>query len=430
MRITPYGASRTVTGSCHLLEGGGARVLLDCGMYQGAEEERNLEAFGFDPKGLDAVLVSHAHLDHVGRLPKLFREGYQGPVYATQATILLMEIILEDALKLMEEPFFEARDLERLYAHLRPLEYQEALRIKGLELRLQVAGHLPGSAFIVAEGEGRRFVYSGDLGNREKVVLPDPEPPPQADLVLSEGTYGDRPHRPFRATVEEFLGILDQTLSRGGKVYIPSFAVERAQEVLFHLFENQTRLPRAPVYLDSPMANRVSALYPRLLPYFSPEVQAYFHQGENPFEPRGLYHVESVEESKKLNRAEGPMVILAGSGMLSGGRILHHLKHGLSDPRNAVVFVGYQPRGGLGERIIRKEPVRILGEVLEVRAEVHTLGGFSGHAGQDELLDWLQDQSRVLLVHGEEEKLLELSRLLALRKQEAGLGNWGQGEGV
>ncbi len=399
-------------------------------MYQGTEEERNLEAFGFDPKGLDAVLVSHAHLDHVGRLPKLFREGYQGPVYATRATILLMEIILEDALKLMEEPFFEARDLERLYAHLRPLEYQEALRIKGLELRLQVAGHLPGSAFIVAEGEGRRFVYSGDLGNREKVVLPDPEPPPQADLVLSEGTYGDRPHRPFRATVEEFLGILDQTLSRGGKVYIPTFAVERAQEVLFHLFENQTRLPRAPVYLDSPMASRVSALYPRLFPYFSPEVQAYFQKGVNPFEPRGIHHVESVEESKKLNRAEGPMVILAGSGMLSGGRILHHLKHGLSDPRNAVVFVGYQPRGGLGERIIRKEPVRILGEVLEVRAEVHTLGGFSGHAGQDELLDWLQDQSRVLLVHGEEEKLLELSRLLALRKQEAGLGNWGQGEGV
>ena len=430
MRITPYGASRTVTGSCHLLEEGGARVLLDCGMYQGAEEERNLEAFGFDPKRLDAVLVSHAHLDHVGRLPKLFREGYAGPVYATRATHLLMEIILEDVLKVMEEPFFEAEDLERLYAHLRPLEYGESLQIRGLEVRFQNAGHLPGSAFIVAEGEGRRLVYSGDLGNREKVVLPDPESPPQADLVLSEGTYGDRPHRSFQDTVEEFLEILDQTLSRGGKVYIPTFAVERAQDILFHLFENQHRLPRAPIYLDSPMASRVSALYPRLFPYFSPEVQAYFQKGVNPFEPRGIHHVENVEESKKLNWAEGPTVILAGSGMLSGGRILHHLKHGLSEPKNAVVFVGYQPRGGLGERIIRKEPVHTLGETLQVRAEVHTLGGFSGHAGQDELLDWLKGQPRVLLVHGEEEKLLKLGKLLASKGQEVALGSFGQKEEV
>jgi metallo-beta-lactamase family protein len=430
MRITPYGASRTVTGSAHLLEGAGARVLLDCGMYQGEKEEKNLEPFGFDPRSLDAVLVTHAHLDHVGRLPRLFREGYRGPVYATRATLLLMEVILEDALKVTEEAFFEEKDLKELYAHLQPLEYKEPLRVRGLELQLWNAGHLPGSGFVVAEGEGRRFVFSGDLGNRQKVVLPDPEPPPQADLVLSEGTYGDRPHRSFQATVEEFLEILDRTLSRGGKVYIPTFAVERAQEILFHLFENQDRLVRAPIYLDSPMANRVSALYPRLLPYLSLEVQAYFRKGVNPFEPRGLRHVESAEESKRLNRAEGPMVVLAGSGMLFGGRILHHLKHGLSDPKNAVVFVGYQPRGGLGERIIRKEPVRILGEVLEVRAEVHTLGGFSGHAGQDELLDWLKDQPRVLLVHGEEEKLLKLGQLLALRGQEVGLGGWGAKEEV
>ena len=428
MRIVPFGAAREVTGSCHLLWAEGRRVLLDCGMFQGKEEEKNHAPFGFDPKGVEAVVLSHAHLDHVGRLPRLFREGFRGPVYATKATLLLMRIVLEDALKVMERPFFEEEDVEEVFRHAKPLEYGEWLRLGDLTLSLSQAGHLPGSAFVVAQGEGKTFVYSGDLGNREKVVLPDASLPPRADLVLSEGTYGDRPHRSFAATVEEFLEILDRVLSRGGKVFIPSFAVERAQEILFLLYENGHRLPKAPILLDSPMAGRVLELYPRLVPYFSEEVQAYFLQGKNPFRPRALRVVESAEESKALAQEAGPMVVIAGSGMLSGGRILHHLKHGLSDPRNALVFVGYQPRGGLGAEIIaRPERVRILGQEVPLRAEVHTLGGFSGHAGQDELLDWLEGQPRVLLVHGEEDKLLALGKLLALRGQEVGLGSFGEG---
>jgi len=403
-------------------------VLLDCGMFQGRGEARNPEPFGFNPKEVEAVVLTHAHLDHVGRLPKLFREGFRGPVYATRATALLMRIVLEDALKVMEEPFFTQEDVEAALEHVRPLEYGDWLRLGDLTLSLGQAGHLPGSAFVVAQGEGKTLVYSGDLGNREKVVLPDPSPPPKADLVLCEGTYGDRPHRPYRETVTEFLGILERTLVQGGKVLIPSFAVERAQEILYILFENGHRLPKAPIFLDSPMAERVLALYPRLVRYFSEEVQAHFLAGRNPFRPQNLEGVESAEASKALSRTPGPMVVIAGSGMLSGGRILHHLKHGLKDPQNALVFVGYQPRGGLGAEIIaRPERVRILGEEVPLRASVHTLGGFSGHAGQDELLSWLEGQRRVVLVHGEEEKLLELGKLLALRGQEVSLATWGEG---
>jgi metallo-beta-lactamase family protein len=428
MRIVPFGAAREVTGSCHLLLAEGRRVLLDCGMFQGKEEGKNLEPFGFDPQEVEAVVLTHAHLDHVGRLPRLFREGFRGPVYATKATALLMRIVLEDALRVMEEPFFAQEDVEAALEHVEPLEYGVWLRLGDLTLSLGQAGHLPGSGFVVAHGEGKTLVYSGDLGNRDKVVLPDPSPPPKADLVLSEGTYGDRPHRPYRETVAEFLAILERTLGQGGKVYIPSFAVERAQEILYILYENGHRLPKAPIFLDSPMAGRVLDLYPRLVRYFSEEVQAHFLEGRNPFRPKNLEVVESTEASKALNRAPGPMVVIAGSGMLSGGRILHHLKHGLKDPQNALVFVGYQPRGGLGAEIIaRPERVRILGEEVPLRASVHTLGGFSGHAGQDELLSWLEGQRRVVLVHGEEEKLLELGKLLALRGQEVSLATWGEG---
>lgn len=355
MRIVPFGAAREVTGSAHLLLAGGRRVLLDCGMFQGKEEARNHAPFGFDPKEVDAVLLTHAHLDHVGRLPKLFREGYRGPVYATRATVLLMEIVLEDALKVMDEPFFGPEDVEEALGHLRPLEYGEWLRLGALSLAFGQAGHLPGSAFVVAQGEGRTLVYSGDLGNREKDVLPDPSLPPLADLVLAEGTYGDRPHRPYRETVREFLEILEKTLSQGGKVLIPTFAVERAQEILYVLYTHGHRLPRAPIYLDSPMAGRVLSLYPRLVRYFSEEVQAHFLQEEPlpPCGPRGGGAHRGLQGPKPRPRPHGGP---RGKRDARGGRILHHLKHGLSDPRNALVFVGYQPQGGLGAEIIARPP--------------------------------------------------------------------------
>ncbi len=434
--FTPFGAARTVTGSCHLLSYRGYRLLLECGAYQGEAEPRNYTPFGFDPTRVNAVIVTHAHLDHIGRLPRLVRAGYRGPVYATPPTLKLLRPILEDALKVMREeaerakrkhlpipePLWDEEDLAELYRRLTPLSYYRPRPFGPFTVELQNAGHLPGSAFAVVEVAGRRLVFSGDLGNRRKEVLPDPDYPPHANLVVSEGTYGDRPHKPLAATLDEFALWVAETLSRGGKVVIPSFALERTQEILYYLreFEEKGRIPVAPVFVDSPLASRVSALFEEVREAFSLKVQTLYRQGRDPFRPRRLRYTVSVEESKALNELEGPATIIAGSGMLTGGRILHHLRHQLPNPKNTLLFVGYQPRGGLGRRILEGARVlRIHGHEVPVRARVASLGGFSGHAGLDELLDWLAGEPRILLVHGEPDKLAALKARLGARGQEA-----------
>ena len=441
--FVPYGAAGTVTGSCHLLAYKGYRLLLDCGAYQGEAEPRNYTPFGFDPARIHAVVVSHAHLDHIGRLPRLVREGFRGKVYATSPTLKLLRPILEDALKVMREEAARAKkkglpvpellwdedDLAELYRRLVPFAYYERRPFGPFHVELQNAGHLPGSAFVVAEVAGRRLVFSGDLGNRRKEVLPDPDYPPRANLTVSEGTYGDRPHKPLEATLDEFALTVARTLGRGGKLIVPSFALERTQEILYYLreFEEDGRVPIAPVFVDSPLASRVSAVFEEVKTAFSLKVQTLFRRGIDPFRPRKLRYTESVEESKRLNDLKGPATIIAGSGMLTGGRILHHLRHHLPNPKNTVLFVGYQPRGGLGRRIIEGAPtVRIYGHEVPVRAEVRTLGGFSGHAGQDELLDWLKAEPSVLLVHGEPDKLEALAGLLRAAGQRARIAAWGR----
>ncbi|AWR86971.1 MBL fold metallo-hydrolase [Meiothermus taiwanensis] len=443
MRITPFGAAQTVTGSCHLVEHQNYRLLLDCGAYQGSDEERNEEPFGFDPRTVDAVLISHAHNDHIGRLPLLIRQGFAGRVYVTEPTRLILPVILEDALKLMQEererlerkgrevpplPWNES-DLAELYTRLEEVAYYQTQSLGPFRYRLRDAGHLPGSAFIQLEAAGRSLIFSGDLGHRRKDVLVDPDYPAMVDLVLCEGTYGDRSHRPFAATLEEFSDILSNVLSQNGKVFIPSFALERTQEVLFYIRELEQReaIPSVPVFVDSPLACKISEIYPKVRDFFSSEVQHLYAQGLDPFRPRRLEYTHSVEESKALNLMQGPMIVIAGNGMLSGGRILHHLRHGLPDGRNAVIITGYQPRGGLGELLINQaETVRIFGETVQVRARTHTLGGFSGHAGRDELLDWLESEQRIVLVHGEAEKLQMLGQVLRERGKNAFLGEWGK----
>lgn len=443
MRITPFGAAQTVTGSCHLVEHQNYRLLLDCGAYQGADEERNEGPFGFDPRTVDAVLISHAHSDHIGRLPMLIRQGFAGRVYVTEPTRLILPVILEDALKLMQEErerlvrkgreasplSWNESDLAELYTRLEVVTYYQIQSLGPFSYRLRDAGHLPGSAFIQLEAAGRSLIFSGDLGHRRKDVLVDPDYPAMVDLVLCEGTYGDRAHRPFAATLEEFSGILSGVLSQNGKVFIPSFALERTQEVLFYIRELEQRgaIPSVPVFVDSPMASKISEIYPKVRDFFSGEVQHLYAQGLDPFRPQRLEYTHSVEESKALNLMQGPMVVIAGNGMLSGGRILHHLRHGLPDSKNAVIITGYQPRGGLGELLINgAETVRIFGETVQVRARTHTLGGFSGHAGRDELLDWLDGEQRVALVHGEVEKLQALGQALRERGKVAFLGEWGK----
>ena len=442
MRLTPYGAAGTVTGSCHLVEEQGYRLLLDCGAYQGSDEEKNGLPFGFDPKTVDAVVLSHAHIDHIGRLPMLVRQGYPGKVYATEPTLLFLPVLLQDSLKLMEEererlkrkgkevpplPWDES-DLNELMGRLEALPFHQTRVFGPLSVRLDHAGHLPGSGFIRVDSKDRRLVFSGDLGHKHKDVLPDPEYPPAAQLTLSEGTYGDRNHRPFEETLKEFAEVLKKTFSKRGKVFIPSFALERTQEILYYIreMEEKKALPVVPVYVDSPMADRISDIYPKVKEYFSPEARALYAKGTDPFSTARLDYTKSVEESKALNELDGPLVIIAGSGMISGGRILHHLRHGLPSPNNALVVVGYQPRGGIGARLIEgADEIHIMGRAIPVRARTHTLGGFSGHAGQDELLDWNKDQTKVALVHGELEKLHALGKLLSERGKKTWVAQWG-----
>lgn len=443
MRVTPYGAAQTVTGSCHLLEEEGYKLLLDCGAYQGAEDDRNAGPFGFEPGMVDAVVISHAHNDHIGRLPILVRRGYRGKVYLSEPTAKFLPVILEDSLRLMTEelerlerkgkpappPLWDENDLNELYRRLEPVPLYQDLAFGPLTVRLRGAGHLPGSAFIDVRSADQHFVFSGDLGHRRKEVLPDPDYPASADLVFCEGTYGDRPHRPFAETIAEFTEILNTHLGQGGKVFIPSFALERTQEVLFYLreLEAQNAIPSVPVYVDSPMADKISEIYPSVKSYFSTEVQALFNQGLDPFGPRQYHHTGSVDDSKALNRLSGPLIIIAGNGMLSGGRILHHLALGLPEAKNAVVITGYQPRGGLGQLLIEGVPsVKIFGERVPVRAKTYTLGGFSGHAGQDELLDWLGGEHRIALVHGEPDKLQALQAALRQQGKEVQVAEWGK----
>lgn len=443
MQVTPYGASRTVTGSCHLVESESSRVLLDCGMYQGAEEDRNADRMGFDPRTLDAVVISHAHLDHIGRLPRLVREGAKVPVVMTEATATLLPIMLEDALHVMEydrerarrhghpspQPLWTWRDLQGMLKRIEVLDYDTPRTFGDLTVRLHDAGHLPGSAFVEVGDGQRALLFSGDLGHPGKHVLPPPDRAPRADLVLCESTYGDRPHRSFEATLAQLEEVLSQVLGDGGQVVIPSFALERTQELLFHLraLEEAGRIPQVPVFLDSPLAIRVTAAFGSLEGSFTDEVRAVRDSGVDPFSPADLRCTATVDASKAIAEVHGPAIIIAGSGMMSGGRVLHHLRRLLPESRNALLIVGYQPRGGLGRKLVDREyPVRIYGEKVSVYARIETINGFSAHAGQDDLLDWLEGQPRVALVHGEPEAIDTLEALLRGRGQSVVEARWGE----
>jgi len=431
--IRSHGAATTVTGSCHLLDTGTVNVLVDCGAFQGSRAlfDLNREAFGFDPVSISAVLLTHAHLDHSGRLPVLVKKGFDGPIYARPATRDLCEHLLLDAAKIQHEdgqraarrgkvpdtPLFDDDDVYRTMELFQPIEYGVPFEAAGLTVTAQVAGHIPGSCSFLVEVDGRRIVFSGDIGNANKDVLPDPDPCPPADVVVIESTYGDRDHRDFDATIDEFAAVLTEAQRRRGKILIPSFALERAQDVLFHIarLEDAGRITPMPVYVDSPLADRVEDVYQAHMDELSDDVRAIAETGRDPFAPRLLRYTSSVEDSKAINAAHEAAIVIAGSGMLSGGRILHHLRAHLDDTHTTVMIVGFQPTGGLGRQLVDgSRVVRGMGREIEVRARIATINGLSAHAGRGELLDWSAsagDAASFLMVHGEP------SALDALRDQ-------------
>ncbi|MCJ8169812.1 MBL fold metallo-hydrolase RNA specificity domain-containing protein [Atopomonas sediminilitoris] len=448
--LTFHGAIRQVTGSCYLLETrDGARVLLECGMHQGLRDQEALNGspFPFDPATLDAVVVSHAHLDHSGLLPKLASAGYSKPIYATEATSELLELLLQDSAHIQEKdaewenrwrarqgkpaikPLYTSVETDKALKLRVPVPYGKTLQIaKGIEITFHNAGHILGSAIVEIviheHGLSRRLVFSGDLGNACTPLMQDPTYLEDADLVMLESTYGDRDHRCSQATEDELLAILQQAQTDGGNVLIPSFSVGRTQDLLFTLgrFYHQGKLPQQAVFLDSPMAIRANAIYSRFRDQFDEADRAEIQRtGADTLEKwlPVLRCTLSPEESMAINRFKSGVIIIAGSGMCTGGRIVHHFKHNLWRNECHVVFPGFQARGTLGRRIVDgEENVRVLHQRIAVKAKIHTLGGFSAHAGQNQLLDWASHFSKrpeLYLVHGELEKTQALQQALKER---------------
>ncbi|MCP4546240.1 MAG: MBL fold metallo-hydrolase [bacterium] len=442
--ITFWGAARTVTGSRHLLEIGNRRILLDCGMFQGrrAESTAKNKELPFDPSELDAVILSHAHIDHSGNLPTLIRHGFKGPIYTTKATADLLKVMLSDSAHIQErdaywlnkrlkrgaqpvEPLYNMEDVERTLELLAPQRYRDDFEVvPGLTCRLLDAGHILGSAIVsleleVGEDEPRRVVFSGDLGRDHLPILRDPERVPTTDVLIMESTYGDRFHEDIRGVEERLGAIVKRTVERGGKVIIPSFSVGRSQELVYELHELMVagELPDIPIYIDSPMTVKVSHIFSEHQECFDEETWEIIKSGEDPFGFDRMHYIKDVEESKALNSSDAPCVIISASGMAEAGRILHHLKNNIEDPRNTVLIVGFQAAHTLGRRLEEKRsPIRILGSEYEVRAEVTSLHAYSAHADKMDLLDFVTGMkplpSRVFLVHGEERQSLLLAESL------------------
>jgi metallo-beta-lactamase family protein len=438
MRVHFHGAAGEVTGSLHEVEAAGRRLLLDCGMIQGSPEaeHRNTEPFPFDPAALDALVISHAHIDHIGRVPLLVKRGFCGPIYAQAATAALMPVMLLDAASISAgdaeranrhrrasepevQPLYTREDVQAAMQQVRALPYDTRTGIlPGIELCYREAGHILGSASIElwardAEGRTRKLVFSGDIGPKGTPILRDPATIDRADLVLMESTYGDRLHRDRADTIRELGDILDTAWGEGGNVLIPAFAVGRSQELLYWFARHweEWGLARWRIFLDSPMAAKVVDIYDRHADLFDADARRVWRDKPNPFRLPNLHVTATRDESMAINRIDSGAIVIAGSGMANAGRILHHFRHRLDRRGTHVVFVGYQAEGTIGRRLVDGARwVRIHGHDVRVNAQRHTVGGLSAHADQRGLIDWYGaiagsgngDHPPLALVHGED----------------------------
>jgi metallo-beta-lactamase family protein len=445
MNLTFHGAAGAVTGSMHELEVGGRRYLLDCGMFQGRrkESERLNRDFPIDASSIEAVVLSHAHIDHSGRLPLLVKSGFGGPIYATSASADLCQAMLKDTGHIAEsdaefvnhkhpddppvEPLYTIEDAVRTMPLFRRVPYHQRTTIgEGLNVELYDAGHILGSSSIlldtVLDGGRIRLGFSGDVGRHDVPIIRDPEPLPPVDYLIMESTYGGRKHPP----PEEALGKLEQivyrTIARGGRLIVPAFAVGRTQQLvlMLHQLMNAKRLPPVPIFVDSPLAVDVTAVFRAHPECFNDDTRKYLENGEDPFGFRRLTYVRDANESKKLNDFRGPFIVISASGMCEAGRILHHLRHNISDSRNTVLLTGYQAENTLGRKLRDGwKSVRIFGIPQDVEAEVDSLDALSAHADSEELLEWMKPATpglkKVFLVHGEPEQSRSLAEAICTR---------------
>lgn len=439
MKIQFHGAAKNVTGSCHYLEHGEYRILIDCGLYQGGREleEENRNDFGFDPESIDYLLLTHGHLDHCGRIPLLVKQGFKGKILTTSATRELARLVMLDSAHIQEEeaknrnywaqkkgrhddkiePLYDTFDALTAIDFFQDVPYLEKPYnvCPGIQASFYEAAHILGSSSILlnvdTESEYKRILFSGDLGYGGRAILRDPSVPPDADVVIMETTYGDRLHKQLEPSIEELFEAINKTLKRGGNVLIPSFALERTQEILYYLREGteQGKIPAdLQVYLDSPMAISATRIFQRHPECFDAEAFAIYSSGKDPFDLPGLHFTKETAESIALKQVSGA-VIIAGSGMCTGGRIRHHLRNNLWKEETSVVFVGYAGIGTMARQIIDgAETIKIFRETIEVKAEIYTIGGFSAHGDQEDLLNWhaqTGSPKRTFLVHGEEKTM-------------------------
>jgi metallo-beta-lactamase family protein len=444
LKIQFLGATRQVTGSCYYLEAGGLRILVECGLYQERNYlGRNWNPFPVSPKGIDYLLLTHVHLDHAGLSPKLVREDFSGTILTTSASNGMIPTVLFDSARIHEEdaaykkkrhkkegrkgpypeiPLYTVEDVEKALPFFKNVPYEKDYPLNNaVSVRYCDAGHILGSAMVEIKvkenGSLRRVVFSGDIGQWDKPLVRDPSVFERADYVVMESTYGDRCHDDPMDVEDLLTKIIKETIKAGGNIVIPTFAIERAQELMYHLsrLESENRIPYLMMFLDSPMAVDITNVFRRYKQYLDEETQTLFKEGRSPFHFPGLRLVRSIEQSKMINSLRNPCIIMAGAGMCTGGRIKHHLKYNIIRPESTILFVGFQAEGTLGRKIVeKKESVRIHGRLYPVKARVEQIHGFSAHADQKALLKWLGNlkipPERVFLTHGEEASAFALAK--------------------